>query len=440
MRVAFFGLLLLLLSPLPAQTAYSPEQPGYHADQLALAQHCLDNALYSEARKLAAASLAAMPDRAREITKACEDKQDVHTASAWGAYLDRREALQRKRADAAFADQHAENQVLALDPDHAKAREAAGDKWLDGMGWLSAANHERLSPLAQRLATAPEKADREATWDKPWLLVGERFTLVTDLPYSRALKYARLLERFDGIFFELLGDVIPRRNQPNVVYCCKNAADFVIFSQQLDVAQEETSAGLHFGSHGIVLLNAERCDFVGKRNKAPDNLARTLYHECAHRLVEIGLRGRRGGFGSYELATTGEHAWIVESIAIVFEDLKIEKKGYKLTGIEAQRKYTITKYWKGKEAKLPTLEPVLKQGFTAFATAEPVSGAEKYAIAGTVGWYCLFVKKDQYRAAYLGLLVDYYRLDTRTRNFEQRFGVKLADFETEWREWALKQG
>lgn len=438
-------LLLLALSfaaPVLAQdrVAYSPDQPGYHEAHLELAQFCHDNALYGEARKLANSALAALPDRARELTKAGEGKQDSHTASAWGTYLDRRESLQRRRAEQAFADQHDDTQVLSLDPDHAKARENLGQKWLDGVGWLGRADHERLHPLLQRLASAPEKAEREATWEKPYVLAGERFTLVTDLPYARALKYARLLDRFDAVFFELLGDVIPRRNQPNVVYCCKDAATFVAFSQLLELGQEETSSGLHFGSHGIVLLNAERCDYVGKRNKAHDNLARTLYHECTHRLVEIGLRGRRGGFASYELATTGEHAWIVESIAIVFEDLKIEKKAYKLTGLEAQRKYTITKYWKGKDAKPPALEPILKQGFTAFATAEPVSGAEKYAIAGTVAWYCLFEKKDKYRAAYLALLVDYYRMDTRGRDFEQRFGTKLTDFETEWRDWALRQG
>jgi hypothetical protein len=80
----------------------------------------------------------------------------------------------------------------------------------------------------------------------------------------------------------------------------------------------------------------------------------------------------------------------------------------------------------------------LKQGFSAFAAAGPVPVPDKYALAGGVAWYCLFEKPDDYRRAYLDLLVDYYRLDTGRRDFETRFGVAIKDFETPWREWVLK--
>ena len=190
------------------------------------------------------------------------------------------------------------------------------------------------------------------------------------------------------------------------------------------------------GSIGAVFVNAERCDYVGKKNKSHDNLARTLYHECAHRLVEIGLRGRRGGWSSYEMAMTKEHAWIVESIAIVFEDLQIKRNGHKLKGLEDQRTYIIERDWQKKD-KVPGLQAIFKQGHGAFAQGTPIPSTEKYALAGAVGWYCLFEKPDEYRAGYLALLVDYYRTDTGRKDFDKRFGLSLKDFEAEWREWVL---
>lgn len=436
MRLFALTSLVLLAACLRGQELpYHAAQPGYHDATVALAEYCLENALYSEARLLCK-GLAA--ERAVEIIAETEGKTDEYTAQAWGGYLDRREAVQRRRAQGAEKDGRPANEIAALDPDHAAANEQLGRRHLAGLGWLKAAEHERLSPLVLKLADKPGKPPREATWEAPWVLVGARFTLVTDMPWSRALKYAGLLDRFHAVFFELVGDVIPARDAPNVVWCCKQAATFVEFSKSLGFPLTETHAGLHIGGLEAVLINAERCDFVGRKNKARDNLARTFYHECAHRLVESGLRGRRGGWASYELSRTTEHAWIVESIAIVFEDLNISGAKHSLKGLEDQRKYTIQTAWKGPKGKVPELQPVLAQGFSAFAAGTPISSAEKYALAGSVAWYCLFEKRDAYRKAYLSLLVDYYRLDTAGRDFKERFGVELADFETEWSPWVLK--
>jgi hypothetical protein len=422
------------IEPLP----YSPAQQGYHDAELELAEYCLEQKLYSEARLLCEKISGAKAARAKEIITACEAKADEYTAQAWGGYLDRRETVMQRRAQGAHKAGQPAQQVLFIDPDHAEARAALGHKWLDGMGWLSAADHERFSKLVLKTPDAPEKPEREVSWEQPWVLSGTHFTLVTDLDFKRALKYAGLLERFHEIFFELLGDVIPQRKQPNLVWCCRHAATFVKFTEAMDFAMGETNAGMHVGSLGAVIINAERCDFVGRKNKAKDNLARTLYHECAHRLVESGLRGRRGGWGSFELAGSKEHAWIVESIAVVFEDLQITGSKHKLKGLEAQRTYTIQKHWAGEKGKVPALQPVLAQGFSAFAEGTPIPATEKYALAGTVAWYCLFQKPDAYRRPYLELLVDYYRLDTGRRDFEQRFGVSLKDFEAEWSAWVVK--
>jgi hypothetical protein len=122
----------------------------------------------------------------------------------------------------------------------------------------------------------------------------------------------------------------------------------------------------------------------------------------------------------------------------VFEDLQITGSKHKLKGLEAQRTYTIQKHWAGEKGKVPALQPVLAQGFSAFAEGTPIPATEKYALAGTVAWYCLFQKPDAYRRPYLELLVDYYRLDTGRRDFEQRFGVSLKDFEAEWSAWVVK--
>lgn len=418
---------------------YHPSQPGYHDADMALAEYCLEQKLYAEARLLCEKVSGDKAARAKEIIAACEGKADEYSAQAWGGYLDRREAVMKRRGLGAAQGNQPAQQVLQIDPDNSQANEAMGLKWLDGMGWLEGADHERFGKLVLQLADKPEKPEREVSWQLPWVLVGAHFTLVTDLDWKRALKYAGLLDRFHEIFFELLGDVIPQREQPNVVWCCKDAATFVSFSADMGFAMAESNGGMHVGALGAVLVNAERCDYVGKKNKAKDNLARTLYHECAHRLVEIGLRGRRGGWSSYELAGTREHAWIVESIAIVFEDLQITGSKHKLKGLEFQRTYTIQKSWTGEKGKVPALKPVLSQGFAAFAEGTPIPSTEKYALAGSLAWYCLFEKPDPYRKAYLELLVDYYRIDTGRRDFDTRFGVSLKDFETEWSAWVVKQ-
>lgn len=430
--LAFAALLHAQVEPLP----YHPSQDGYHDATVALAEYCLESQLYSEARLLCEKVSGAQAERAKEIIAECDGKADEYTAESWGGYLDRREGVMKRRAAGATKAGLSAKEILYLDPDDAGANEAMGHKYLDGLGWLSKATHDRLQPYPQKLADG--EPERAVTWEAPYVLVGEHFTLVTDLDWKRATKYVDRLDRFHAIFFEMLGDVIPQRGGPNVVWCCKDAATFVAFSKQLGHPMSENNGGLHVGALEAVLINAERCDYVGKKNKSYDNLARTMYHECAHRLVESGLRGRRGGWGSYELATTKEHAWIVESIAIVFEGLEISASKHKLKSLEDQRTYIIERNWQGKNGKVPSLKPIFAQGFSGFASASPIPNVEKYALAGAVGWYCLIEKPGDYRKAYLTLLVDYYRTDTTRRNFEERFGVELEDFESGWREWVLK--
>lgn len=416
--------------PLP----WRDSDPTYHDATLELARHCLDNNLVSECVKLANRAKGTQPDKTAELLKACEGKADVYTAQAWGGYLDRREAVQQRRALGAEKAGAEARDILWIDPDHAPSRKAFGDTWCDGLGWLDKAEYARLSPLVTR--ETPDKAAYEPTWDKPYVLAGKHFMLVTDLPWARAAKYSGLLEQFHAFYFEKLGDVIPQRGQPNVVWCCAKAADFVKFSESVGFPMTATNAGLHVGHIGAVLINVERCDEVGRRNKSRDNLARTLFHECAHRLTESGLRGRTAR--NWDLAKTPEHAWIVESVAVVFEDLYFEKGVAELRGLEDQRKFTIEKFWKDKTGKVPALAAVLAQGSTDFATDQPVGSIEKYAIGGTVAWFCLFEKPGKYRKAYLALLVDYYRADTKGSDFTKRFGLKLEEFEAEWKAWVLK--
>jgi len=431
--------LILLLATCAAVAAQEPlpydaSQPGFHDANLELAQYCLDNNLISECKRQC--GIAAGQARAAELLKACEGKSDAYTAAAWGGFLDRRELVQKRRALGAAADGHDAQSVLYIDPDHAASRNARGQIWHAALGWLDKADHERLAPLVSAEPAANAKAPHEASWDKPFVVAGKRFTLVTDLPWSRALKYSALLERFGTYYTELVGDVIPARATPNVVWCCKQAQTYVSFTTALGFAQSATSGGLHIGALGLVVVNAERCDEVGRKNKSRDNLARTLFHECAHRLTESGLRGRTPNM--WDLAMTTEHAWVVESIAVVFEDLYFDGQKAVHKGLEDQRKYTIDKFWKAKGSKVPGLAAVFDQGAQDFGGDKPVSTVEKYAMVGSVGWYCLFDRKDKFRAAYLGLIVDYYRADTKGRNFEARFGVKLADFETEWQGWVVK--
>lgn len=437
-------LLLLLCGALAAQDVpYSPSQPGFHTATVELARFCLSNNLFSQGSELRDEVLKGAPKGSDELAAAEKlaqefdlTKSDVYTAKAWGEYLDKREDLQKKRAEAAWQalGRSGIEIVQNLDWDHKAAREAYGFQWLDGVGWLKPAEVTRLKPCVQALKDAPAKNERVANWDNPYVLVGEHFTLVTDLPWWRALRYTKLLDRFYGTFFELFGDVIPKRPGINLIWLCAKAADFVKVSTQFEFAMTEKHEGAYLRWHGFSVINAERADEVGRLNKARDNLARTLYHESVHRVVEAGCCGKlpmSAAWGNY----SEPHGWIVEAIAIVFENLEIKEKGHSLNSLEAQRTFSLGKMKKAE--KYPQLAPIFTQSTTEFGTNAPIPVADKYAVAGSVAWYCLFTKKDAYRSAFLGLLIDQYRGDTKARDFEARFGVKLEDFEKAWKTYAF---
>ncbi|MCL4731051.1 MAG: hypothetical protein KJ044_11520, partial [Planctomycetes bacterium] len=200
---AFALLPALLAACLAAQEPlpYDPAQPGYHDAQIELARYCLEQGLVSECRRLCAQA-AGHPDAAG-LQKACEGRTDTYTAAAWGGFLDRREAVQKRRALAAAAAGHEARRVLYVDPDHAPSRKELGQQWHDSLGWQTAAEVARLAPLVVRRPAATDKAPHDATWEKPYVIDGGRFTLVTDLPWARALKYSALLERFDEYYFSL---------------------------------------------------------------------------------------------------------------------------------------------------------------------------------------------------------------------------------------------
>ncbi|MBP9892949.1 MAG: hypothetical protein KBG84_13685 [Planctomycetes bacterium] len=443
--VRTIALLLLLLSGTLAtqETPYSSTQPGYHAATIELARLCFSNNLISQGKELRDEALKGAPagsDEKAAAEKLAQEfdlaKPDIYTAKAWGDYLDKREALQRKRAEAAWQalGRSGIDFVQNLDWDHKAAREAYGYQWLDGVGWLKPAEATRLKPCVQALKDAPAKNERVANWENPYVLVGEHFSVVTDLPWWRALRYTRLLDRFYNTFFELFGDVIPKRSGINLIWLCAKAADFIKVSTQFEFPMTEKHEGAYLRWHGFSVINAERADEVGRLNKARDNLARTLYHEGVHRIVEAGCCGKlpmSQAWGNY----AEPHGWIVEAIAIVFENLEIKDKGFSLNSLEAQRTFSLGKMKKA-EAH-PQLAPIFAQSTSDFGTSAPIHVADKYAVAGSVAWYCLFVKKDAYRLAFLVLLIDQYRGDTKARGFEARFGVKLEDFEKAWKTYAF---
>ncbi len=445
MRTYSLLLALLFSGALAAQDAvpYSPDQPGYHAATVELARYCLTNSLFSQGKALRDEALKGARAGSDEQTAAKNleaefdlTKPDAYSAKAWGEYLDKREAVQKQRAEAAWQalGRSGMEFVYNLDPDHKGAREAYGFQWLDGMGWLKPAEATRLKEFVQLTKDAPKNNERAATWAAPYVMVGEHFTLVTDLPWTRAVRYSKLLDRFYGIFFEVVGDVIPKRTGINLIWLCAKAEDFIKLSVACDFAMTDKHEGAYLRWHGFSIINAQRADEVGRLNKSRDNLARTLYHESVHRLAEAGCQCKlpmSQAWGNY----AEPQGWIVEAIAIVFENLEIKDKGYSLTSLEAQRTYSLGKMKKAE--KYPELAPIFRQSTSEFGTSQPIGVADKYGVAGSVGWYCLFVKKDAYRAAFLALLIDQYRGDTKTRNFDARFGVKLEDFEKAWKTYAF---
>lgn len=424
-------LLLFFMPVLFAQETlpHLPSDPAYHTSTVELAKLCLEQKLYRQAKKLA--TQAGSADDAAGIIEQAGDKANEYSSKGWKTYLDKREEIQAARARAAFNISGAQA-ALAIYPDCKEAQEASSSKYLEGFGWLHSKEFDRLKPLHVKLADAPKKQEGRATWDKPWVIQTEYFGIITDLPYSRALKYAKLLDRFYDFYFETVTVVAPRP-QPNVVYISKTSDNYVALGKSLGFPQSPKASGLHIGLLGCVLINAERADYVGKRNKAKDNLARTLYHECCHRLTEIGTRGRLSARDAYPYVDSAEHAWIVEGIAIIFENLRFSDKKTKLTSLEAQRTYTIDKFWKSKGCTVPSFAILIKQGHFSFSSQLPINSLEKYAFAGSVAWLCMFKKTDEYRSVFLSLLMDYYLGDTKHKNFKIRFGISVSEFETDWK-------
>jgi len=441
--LAFVLLAGVLSAQEQAALPYSPDLPGYHVATVELARFCLQNNLISQGGLLRDEALKESTAGSVEHSaaqKLAEEfdltKPDVYTAKDWGEYLDKREDLQKRRAAAAWLalDKQGVQYALAHDPDHAPSRTLMGEEWLEGVGWLTPAEAKRLKPCIVKTKEAPKNNDRVATWAAPYVLVGESFTLVTDLPWWRALRYSKLLDRFEGVFHELVGDVIPRRGSVNLVWLCAKADDFIKLSTDAEFPMTEHHEGAYLRWHGYSIINATRADEVGRLNKAKDNLARTLYHECVHRLVESGICGRmpqRSAWASYA-ETNG---WIVEAIAIVFENLEIKEKGFALASLEAQRKWSIEKMRKAGVS--PSLAVIFDQTTAEFGGNAPIPVADKYGVAGSVGWFCLFARKDTYRAPFLGLLMDQYRGASKARDFSARFGMKLDEFEKSWKAYAL---
>ena len=428
---------LLLLSPvLSAQETlpHLPDDPAYHTSTVEMAKLCLEHKLYRQAKKLA--TQAGSADGAAEITEQAGDKSNEYSSDGWKAYLDKREGIQASRALSAFKASGAQA-ALSIYPDCKPAQESKNHLYLDGFGWLHKKEHARLKPFHVKLSEAPKKQKGSATWDKPWVIQTEHFGIITDLPWKRALKYTKLLDKFYDFYFETITVVAPRP-QANLVYICKSSETYVKLGKSLGFPQSPNASGLHISMLGCVLINAQRADYVGKKNRAKDNLARTLYHECCHRLTEIGTRGRLSMSDAYRYVNSPEHAWIVEGVAIIFEDLRLTGNKAKLKGLEGQRTYTIDKFWKSKDGQIPSFAALVKQGQFAFAGQKPINSLEKYAFAGSVGWLCLFKKSDEYRAAFQSLLMDYYLGDTKHKDFKTRFGVSIEDFEKEWRTFVDK--
>lgn len=421
---------------------YTPDEPGYHVGTLELARFCLQSNLISQGRALRAEVLKGSKDdtERQAAEKLAQDfdlaKPDVYTAKVWGDYLDRREALQARRAESAWQalGKAGARHALSHDPGHAEARKAYGHEFLEGVGWLEPKEAQRLRPFVASIKDAPKDNPRKATWLEPYVVVGEHFTLVSDLPWWRVLRYVRLLDRYYEVFFEIAGEFIPKRKSINLIWCCAKADDFIALSKTVEFPMTAEHEGAYLRWHGYSIINAQRADEVGKLNKAKDNLARTLFHECTHRLAEIGICGRTTAmeaWGNYMEA----HGWIVEAIAVIFENLDIKDKGYTLASLEAQRTHCLGRMKRAGTA--PQLATLFKQNTSEFGASQPYAVADKYAVAGSIAWYCLFAKKDSYRAAFFGLLIDQYRSDSSARTFEQRFGQSLEDFENGWKAYAL---
>jgi hypothetical protein len=440
LRFLFLALFACALGAQGDALPYAEGQPGYFAPNVELARFCFTNNLFSQGKIHRDEALKAGDEAALAAKKLAEEfdltRPDAYTAKTWGEYLDRREAIQRRRAEGVFKALGASGAESALEfwPEHEGARKAYGQEMLDGMGWLRSADAERFRPCLVKTKEAPRENERVATWAQPYVMAGEHFTLVTDLPWGRALRYARLLERFYEIFYEVTGEYLPKRQSRNLIWLCAKPEDFIKLSNTYQFPMTEKHEGAYLRWHGFSIINATRADEVGRLNKARDNLARTLFHESVHRLAEASVCGILPPSGAWE-AYGEKHGWIVEAIAVIFENLEVKEKGHALPSLEAQRKWSLDKM--KKDGKAPSLAAIFVQNTAEFGSNAPCPVADKYAIAGSVAWYCVFVKKDAYKAAFFTLLIDQYRAGTQARDFASRFGVTLEDFEKAWKSYAL---
>lgn len=437
MRLFTISLIVVLSSLLPAQetTAWNATQDGYFDDTLALAEFCALNGLHSEARRLANLCAKALPDESKRIAESSKDKPAQHSATKWSSYLDRVALLQRKRADAAWRETKDARTTLGIDADHTDARKAQGQRWHTAFGWLSNDEFDHLDACL----VGDEKPDRKVTWDAPYVFDGGTFTLVTDLSFATAQKLSRQLDAFAVLFREVFGSHIPARKRPNVIWCCKDDKTFIGLGERFGANTVKELSGLYVGHVGQVLINAERAKWLGKKNKVKNNLLRTIIHECVHRLVDVGLCDDRPSF-VFRKYQNKANAWLVESAAVLFEGTEVKREGAEyvavLDSFDYQRQWTIDLTWKRRK-KTPSLKSVFENNAATFGRPKPIAVVEKYALAGSVAWYCVKERPDDFREAYLGLLVDYYRGVAAGLGWNSRFGVEMDAFDTAWSNWVL---
>lgn len=411
------------------RSLYAAAAESFSAANKALAEFCGGRGLFEEGAYHA------------ELNKAKPGKPKVKTNTAKAAdYIAYRKLAREKyaavaddwmayaRAAQKEGDQEQYRagvcQALKTFSDHATARDARGEAFLDALGWLPAERVKALKEASQEGLEPPADPaafdGRHARPGAGYVLKTVHFAIVSTAPFEKTARLAAGLDPLYDAVAALLGEHAALDGGRIGVFVYGTAAEFS--RANADRQGAVWSGGFYRARTGLA--------HFPMFGEAERSARLTANHELTHAVVDYALRGRP--FTAYDGArgkqSQGAFFCAAEGVAMFFEPFDAKAAEQKLTAL-AGRENTI----RAMKEQCRDLDALFSLTAAAWAGDE-ADTARNYAAAAAFAEFCL-AGEGKYRANFVRLLVSHYGRELSVTDFESAFGAKRAEFDAAYRQW-----
>lgn len=281
---------------------------------------------------------------------------------------------------------------------------------------LSGASKNEESPIV-RLAI--DEAGFE--WKDAYQVESAHYVLRTDIAEDEGRKMIKEIETLYESFFEQFKDVISEKKIRDklVVYFYGNVGQFKKAMKKVHPGMEESDGFLNTGDNIVHLF---RIETKLKNAIVPDR--ESLFHECAHQLLNTTLEG-------YSRSSKRPHFWAVEGIACYFESLDPEQYGSSV-GKRHPSRFKVLKQF-SREVKKINLSKYLQYNQEQLLAKENNPQAN-YVTASLLAYFLCTAGDGKYREAFLKYARDVNNGAAGVSSFET-ITTDFANFEEEFKEF-----